>query len=339
MKSILKISFLFVILYSPILSFSQVKDSLPKFIKSAKFDGVIKTKLETSTEAGVMRFNVRNSRLGVRGDVSEYLSYRVQVELSNEGQFSPLDLCGILKPTKNLTLMFGQTSVPFENNYIITPAEMMFANRAFVGKYFTPGSRDIGVVAQYKFTVADVPLEAQAGMFNGGKINNPQWTDEPSYAFRLTAGSMTGFKTSAKIYQYNNDKDNRFHWGADVHYARKRLRLEAEVMSRHSELNDSTLLGTYVQGAYTFDLRSAKLFRNLTPAVRWDAMGYDNKLDVNRISAGLDFGLTFLPWDSVLRVNYEHYFCHKNPVDFPDFDNRDAHVADNKITVELVVKF
>ncbi|MDR2907320.1 MAG: hypothetical protein LBU91_04965, partial [Bacteroidales bacterium] len=183
MKYLIKILFIAL----PFLSFSQTEDNtnVPQIIKSAKFDGVIKTKVETSTESGVMRFNVRNSRMGVRGDIGQYLGYRVQVELSNEGKFDPLDLHGILKPTKNLTILFGQASVPFENSYIITPTEMMFANRAFIGKYFTPGSRDIGVVAQYKFQLADLPMEGQAGIFNGGKINNPQWTNQPSYALRL----------------------------------------------------------------------------------------------------------------------------------------------------------
>jgi hypothetical protein len=153
---------------------------------------------------------------------------------------------------------------------------------------------------------------------------------------------MEGFRASAKIYQYNNETDRRFHWGADVHYATKRLRLEAEVMNRHKELDNTDLFGTYVQGAYTFDFKPTKMFHNVTPVVRWDAMGYDaweTGFEVNRITCGVDFGLTFLPWDSVLRVDYEHYFCDKNPVTFLDFDNRDAHVADNKVTVELVVKF
>ena len=32
------------------------------------------------------------------------------------------------------------------------------------------------------------------------------------------------------------------------------------------------------------------------------------------------------------------YFVRKG-LDFPDFDNRDPHVADNKLTVKLAVRF
>ncbi len=345
MKIIFKATFLLVIICLPVLAFSQVKDSaattLPEIIKSSKFDGVIKTKLEVSTEEGVMRFNVRNSRLGVRGEIGEYLSYRVQVELSNEGVFSPLDLFGTLKLTKNFHFLFGQQHVPFENNYIITPAEMMFANRAFVGKYFTPGTRDIGAVVQYRFRIGSFPMEGQAGMFNGGKINNPQWTDEPSYALRLIAGSMNGFRSTAKIYKYNSEQLDLFFCGADVHYANPHLRVEAEVMNRHSNTTGLDLFGTYIQGAYTFGLPKAKIFHCLTPAARWDAMGYDvgsRGFDVNRITVGINLGLTLIPYDSVLRLDFEQYFVRKGLV-FPDFDNRDLHVADNKVTLELVVKF
>ena len=314
----------------------------PAVVKSPRFDGVIKTKFETSTESGVMRFNVRNSRIGARGEIGQYLAYRVQVELSNEGTFSPLDLHGILKPTKNISILFGQQNIPFDNHYVITPAEMMFANRAFVGKYFTPGTRDIGAVAQYRFRIGGFPIEGQAGIFNGGRINNPVWSKYPSFACRLIAGRMDGFRSTAKIYRFNNeDRLDLFFWGADVHYAKNGLRVQAELMQRHSYITDLDLTGTYIQSAYTIGLPNAKMFHSLTPAARWDAMGYDawkSKFDVKRLTVGINLGLSFL-YDSVIRLDYEHYFVQKG-IEFPDFVvDRDLHVTDNKITVELVVRF
>jgi hypothetical protein len=314
---------------------------MPALREWMKFDGAIKTKLEISADSGAMRFNVRNSRMGLRGDFGEYVSYRIQVELSSEGSFAPLDLFGTLKPAKGLSINFGQTSVPFENAYIITPAEMMFSNRAFVGKFFTPGSRDIGAVVQYKFALWKTPFEFQAGTFNGGKINNPQWTNRPSYAFRMIAGKMDGFRTSAKIYRYTGESLELFLWGADVHYAGKRLRLEAEIMNRkHENSRQEDLFGAYIQGSYLFNLKKTAMIHSIFPSLRWDAMGYGfnkNGPDVNRITAGLNLGLTLKPFESVLRLDYEQYFVRNN--DFPEFDNRDPHVSDNKFTVELLLKF
>lgn len=308
--------------------------------KRVQFDGVIKTKLETSTDEGFVRFDVRNSRLGLRGEIGEYVGYRIQVDLSNEGVFQPLDLFGTLKPAKGVSINFGQTSIPFDNPYIITPAEMMFANRAFVGKYFTQGSRDIGIVLKYSLPTKSFPVEAELGMFNGGKINNPQWTDTPSYAARLIVGKMDGFRTTAKIYQYNGNMVEMLLWGADVHYANDRLRVEAEVMSRTAHTTSRDLFGTYIQGAYTFDLRKGQMFHNMSPALRWDAIGYDvasTGLDVNRLTVGINFGLDMKPFDSLLRINYEQYFM--GDEGFAEFENRDPHVSDNKVTLELLLRF
>ena len=331
--------------------FSQAADSapaatLPEFVKTNRFDGVIKAKFETSAETGVMRFNVRNSRVGARGDLNPYISYRVQVELSNEGAFAPLDLFGTIKPFQNFSVLVGQQNIPFDNSYIITPAEMMFANRAFAGKFFTPGSRDIGAVAQYRFNIGGFPMEGQAGVFNGGRINEPRWTDNPSYALRLIAGRMNGFRATAKIYKYNNEqresnfaltqRTDLFFWGADVHYDNSRFCVQAEVTQRRANDTGLDLFGTYVQGSYTIDLPNSNMFSNWAPAARWDAMGYDG-FDVHRITAGINFRLSNIP-NSVLRMDYEHYFA-KNASDFPDFASRDLHVAHNKVTVELVVRF
>ena len=225
MKTVSNTIFLLAMIFMTVPVFSQTnKDSVIKtIVKTSRFDGVIKTKLEMCAEDGAMRFNVRNARVGVRGDIGEHLSYRMQVEFSNEGVFTPLDLFGTLKPTKNISFLFGQQFTSFENSYIISPGENMFANRAFVGKYFTPGTRDIGAVAQYRFHIGGFSMEGQAGMFNGGRINNPQWTSRPSFTCRLIAGSMAGFRTSAKVYKYYRDPTDTsdaldlFLWGADVH--------------------------------------------------------------------------------------------------------------------------
>jgi len=315
--------------------------ALPEIIKTAKFDGVLKTKVEMSTDSGVMRFNVRNARLGLRGDIGEYLNYRFQFEFSNEGRLMPLDLFGTLTPTKDLSFILGQQIIPFENGYIITPSDAMFANRAFLGKYFTPFGRDIGAVVHYRFRINSFPMESQAGIFNGSGFNNPQWTDKPAFALRLLAGSMNGFRASTKAFKYKNVQNDCLLLGADVRYVNSRIRVETEVMNRHSYITDSDLFGTYIQGAYSFPLSITKMFNLLTPAARWDAMGYDvwnNGFDVNRLTAGVHFGLTFIPFDSLLRIDYEHYLVKKD-IHFPDFDRFGPHVSDNKVTVELLIKF
>ncbi len=304
------------------------------------FDGCLKAKMEVSTSDGEMRFSVRNSRVGMKGLYQNFLGYRLLLELNNEGQFTVLDVYGSFR-SGGLTAILGQTAVPFENGYIISPADMMFANRAFIGKYFTPGSRDLGFVLQYKFTLGNIPLEAQGGVFNGGKINAPTWTDDPSWAGRLLVGSLDKFRASAKIYRYNADTTHLFYWGADISYRNNNLLLQAEITDRHNLNSDLTFTGMYLQGAYAIPVSFGNI-KYIQPALRWDAMGFNflNKgFDTNRATFGINFGFNNKLFSSVIRLNYEQYFVRPEVYDnFPEVAKVGGlHALDNKFTVELLI--
>ncbi|MEN6588797.1 MAG: hypothetical protein ABFC30_03930, partial [Proteiniphilum sp.] len=151
---------------------AQYTDSV--LYPNIKIDGTLKNKFERASDTGMSRFSVRNSRIGVRVNINSYASYRVQVELSNEGKFSVLDLSGTLKPMDRLSLTLGQTSIPLFNSYIVSPSEMLFANRAFLGIYFL-STRDLGVNGKYGFDIGVVPVKIEAGLYNGNTINDPVW--------------------------------------------------------------------------------------------------------------------------------------------------------------------
>lgn len=322
---------------------NTTKDIPAKKDTLISFDGSLKAKFEVSTSQGDMRFSVRNSRVGVKGNYHDFLGYRLQVELNNEGQFSVLDIYGSIR-YENLTMILGQTLIPFENSYVVTPSEMMFANRAFIGKYFTPGSRDLGVVAQYKFKLGQLPFEAQGGIFNGGKMNAPTWTDSPSLAAKLTAGNINALKASAKVYRYDADTSTQlFYWGADFSYRKNNLLIQGEVMDRYNLNSKNYCTGFYLQGAYAIPATFWQ-FKYIQPALRWDAMGYDflnSGLDVNRATIGLNFGLCHKYFSTLLRLNFEQYFIRNGlAANFPEVDKIGGfHALDNKLTLELLIIF
>ena len=326
-----------LVMLLPLFMAAQPRDTVPW-----NLDGTLKTKFEWGLNSGDVRFNLRNSRIGLSGNLNQYAAYRVQVELSNEGKFDILDGFITLNLLENGGIRMGQSSVPFENSYIITPSQSMFANRAFVGKFFTAGSRDIGAVAFYR--VGGVfPLLLEGGVFNGGKINNPKWTKKPSLALRLTMGSLEHFRTSVKAYRYPNEENDWLFWGADISYRKKDYLLQAEVMNRYdykaSRFVDKNYTGAYLQSAYIFHCPVLKLFHSITPAARWDAMTYGftrNGIDVHRITAGLAFGLTDKPFGSCLRIDFEHYFVRSESRELAGSDD---HVSDNKLTLELLLVF
>ncbi len=303
------------------------------------FDGTLKTKYEYALNTKMSRFSVRNSRLGLRGKLSKPVSYRLQVELSNSGQFDVLDLSATVNILDGFDITFGQTGVPVYNSYIVSPGDIMFANRAFLGKYYT-STRDIGVLASYSFITNEVPVKTEFGVFNGFTINDPVWTNKLSYAARVELGSMNGFRTTAKVYNYPlTNEEDYFIWGADFRYGKEKYRLEAEIMNRHNRFNGVDRLSFYIQAGYCFLLNdNSILFKNIAPAIRWDAIGEDikeNDFDAARLTIGLNFGLTDEPFGSALRVDYEHYFVEK-PI--PEF-NRYEEMDSNKITIELLLRF
>jgi hypothetical protein len=314
---------------------AQETDSIvyPNF----KVDGTLKNKFEYAPKSGMSRFSVRNSRIGVAGSINSYSDYRVQVELSNEGKFSVLDLSGTLKPVEGLSLTLGQTSIPLFNSYIVTPGTMMFANRAFIGKYFL-NTRDLGFLAKYEFLLGAMPAKCEFGVFNGNTINNPVWKKDLSYGGRIELGGMQGLRMTTKIYDYPYNASARFlFYGADLRYEKENWQVETEIMKRDSKTElYFDLLSYYLQSAYVIPVRS-KMFEFVKPALRWDAIDRSDEdgFDVNRLTAGIGFGFKKERFSSILRIDYEWYMVNQKIDIFDPSEEMDS----NKLTMELVFTF
>lgn len=331
----LHFSFILLITFISSATFASENDSTATH--SIKIDGTLKNKFEYASDTKMSRFSVRNSRVGISGDIDNIYAYRVQVELSDEGQFKVLDLSGTLKPVKGLSFTLGQTSIPLFNSYIVSPGQMMFANRTFLGKYFL-STRDLGILSRYDFRLGTLPTRLEFGLYNGNAINNPVWKQDMSYGGRITLGSMKGARVSTKVYNYpNNDTTHFLFYGIDARYEADNWKLEAEVMKKDSKTEyHSDLLAYYIQGAYILPVKT-KFFDYMQPAIRWDAiddtMGEDD-FDVKRITAGLGFGFKGERFASILRVDYEWYFVNNT---LPIFVNDE--MDSDKITVELLFTF
>lgn len=334
MRSEVKILLLALLFVSSGTAYSQENS----FLRKIKFDGSLKTKYEYALETSMSRFSVRNSRLGLSGELSSYVSYRLQIELSNEGKFEVLDLSATIKPLENLSFTMGQTSIPIYNSYQITPSQMMFANRTFLAKYFVPGTRDLGVLAAYNFAVSGVPVEFNAGVFNASKSNNPVWTDNLSWSARAIIGNMDGFRASAKIYRYPGIDADFFLWGADFRYGKDRFKIEAEVLDREDLSSGDNLFSSCLQGGYSFPIKNGGMFKDITPALRWDMMGHKiaiNGIGVNRLTFGLSFGFTSKPFSSLLRIDFEKYYKKDILPEFTRYEEMDS----DKISIELQIIF
>lgn len=306
---------------------------------SFRFDGTLKNKFEVAPQTGKYRFDVRNSRLGLKGKIAPKVDYRAQLELSNEGKFQVLDLSGIIKPVTGLSFTFGQTGIPIFNSYTTNPGTMMFANRTFLAKYYA-GTRDIGLLSTYEFMAGKLPLTIDLGVFNGNVTNDPQWTNNFSYSARLALGAMKGLRSTFKVYDYPlNEKAHYLMYGADLRYEASNWKIESEIMQRDDKIEHKDLFSGYLQGAYCFKLKNENaLFQSIMPAVRYDLIDQyknDDQIDVSRLTLGLGFGIGKKAFNSLLRLDYEWYFV-KNPLSFlQKYEEMDK----DKFTVELVYIF
>ncbi len=312
-----------------------------------KIIGLLKAKWEYCLEDNTNRFDVRNSRLGFAGNINPYVSYKLQVEYSNHGDLYLLDAYASFDYRKNLSFSFGQLTIPFSEDYIVSPSQNMFANRTFIAKFINPSTRDIGALAEYR--PENLPITVQAGIYNGTGINNPKWQDSPFFLGRLIYGTMKGFRTSAKYYGGEDISGKRIaQYGVDFRYAQNRYKVEAEFVVKDSLDSHRRLSGTYIQGAYRFPIKNNKTFKYVEPTLRDDAMGYDlfdNGFDISRITIGLNFGLDTKAMAAEIRLNYEHFFLHENVEALkadayysPFFDASDKRLF-NKLTIEFLVKF
>lgn len=78
-----------------------------------KVHGTIRGKYEYQTEEGDGRFQVRNARVSLEGNVTKIVSYKAEIDLSDEGQIKMLDAYTRLKPVRGLDFTIGQMRVPF----------------------------------------------------------------------------------------------------------------------------------------------------------------------------------------------------------------------------------
>ena len=332
MKRFLLISSLFFI--NIITIFAADLDSLQKF--SPKIEGTIRAKYEYNTSLGASRFQVRNARFSVNGNFSPLVSYKAEIDLSDEGETKMLDAYLRMKPISWFTFTLGQQKIPFSTDNLRAPHLLYFANRSFIGKQLT-GLRDVG--ATFMFSNKNtVPLDFSVGVYNGdGLYKQQNWKkDNMSYAARLEIFPIKNIEISLNLHSSKpeNIRMNLFDAGLYFNYADFHLETEYFYKTYQNNAFHPTK-GFFVFGAYDI-WTNKKYLQKITPLARFDTMTDNNKgyADKNgnyavsdvarsRFTGGVTLSLN-KPFLNDIRLNYEKYF---------KFDNED------KLVVEFVVRF
>ena len=305
--------------------------------------GTVRGKYEYQFDTGKGRFQVRNARFSLSGNVTSVAGYKMEIDLSDEGKIKMLDAYVRLNMLqKKLRFTIGQMRVPFTIDAHRSPHEQYFANRSFIAKQ-AGNVRDVGATLSYSFGNT-VPVTIDAGIFNGSGLTEQKdfWTGNYNYSGKIQMLFNRCVNLTLSLQKTHPDITDIFMYDAGIYYEKHGWHLEAEYLRKNYA--DVDFAGVNVIDAFAcYDLKTKRTFKKISFLARYDYMSDHsdgiaddtgmlriNDPERHRLTTGLTFSLG-LPFQADIRLNYEKYFYRKNTI--PAISEQD------KIVLELVARF
>lgn len=310
-----------------------------------KIHGVIRTRWEGEFahdgEDFHQRFQVRNARLLVEGNVLNNVGYYVRIDACDRGKMKILDAWVRWTIDGHWRVQAGQFRIPFGTDCFRGPGSYYFANRSFVGKYLL-NIRQVG--AKVGYYGSKIPLTVEVGMFNATPMTDHEpWQDAMDYAAKASykLWNVTLATSFASVEPYGvrmNVVSGSTTWQWN------RWIVEGEYVNKHytNHAHDA-VDGWNVFGSYALPLHKS-VFNQLSFQARYDGMlahstgkpDSDELLPTddprrNRITVGSQLAYAKKPLKALIRLNYEHYF-YGTGTPAPQGES-------NKVVAELVVTF
>lgn len=306
-----------------------------------KIHGVVRTRWEGEFIHGDFgqRFQVRNARVSVGGNILKSLSYFVQIDACDRGKFTFLDAYARWGFSKNWRVQAGQFRVPYGVDCFRAPGGYYFANRSFLGKHML-NMREIG--AKIGYYGSKIPLTVEAGIFNSApKSNHEVWQKTMNYAAKATyrisnITIATGFISAEPDKVRMNLVDGALTWDND------RWIVEGEYQYKHYDADKhKPAHGWNLFASYAIPLEKT-VFNTLSIQGRFDGMTAHSSGQCNsngslstdqfgrqRITVGSTLAYNHKSVKAAIRLNYEKYF----------HDKQTPQGEADKIVAELVVRF
>ena len=328
----------------------MAEDDEDKVDRTPEVHGTIRGKYEYQPEEGQGRFQVRNARVSLDGDLNKVVSYKVEIDLSDEGKIKMLDTYTRIKPLRGLDFTIGQMRAPFTIDAHRSPHLQYFANRSFIAKQ-VGNVRDVGATIGYSFNVG-FPIILQAGMFNGSGLTNQKdfWTNNVNFSAKAQLFFPRGFNLTLSTQKIRPDNVSVMMYDAGAYYHAHGWHAEVEYLYKHyghGAFKPVHALDAFV--SYDIPLRKC-FFTKISPLIRYDYMsdhsdglrynaegGEDvegsliiNDYQRSRITGGVTLSLD-LPFVSDIRLNYEKYFYRDGAIAKPS--------EKDKIVVEFMTRF
>ena len=315
----------------------EKKDYLPKI------NGTLRAKYEYQTEMGAGRFEMRNARVSITGNVLPIVAYKAEVDLCDEGQIKMLEAYARIFPLKGLTVTAGQMRVPFTIDAHRSPHQQYFANRSFIAKQ-VGNVRDVGLTLGYELPIA-LPLTLEAGLYNGtGLTNQKVWHKEVNYSAKAVLYPVKGWNVTLSVQGIQPEEVWMRSYDIGTYVEFGRFHLEGEYL--YKQYSDHAFKDVHAVDAFVnYDLPLRKAFSKISFLARYDMMTdqsdaktYDEetgRLSItdykrHRLTGGITLSLS-KAFRTDLRLNYEKYF-------YPEGSIAKESEQD-KIVLELMVRF
>ncbi|MCI5983320.1 MAG: porin [Bacteroidales bacterium] len=312
--------------------------------------GTVRGKFEWQPDADAARFEVRNARFSLSGNITPMVTYKAEIDLCDEGSMKMLDAYGrVTGKRSGVSVTIGQMRVPFTIDAHRSPHEQFFANRSFLAKQ-VGNVRDVGAAIKWDKPFG-APLTLEGGIFNGSGLTNQKnfWTDDFNCSAKAKVKMGKSLTATASYQKTHPGPEDIRMFGAGVTFDNSRWQAEAEYLRKNYD-HDS------YDGVNTFDIFACynqpvrRMFQKISYLVRWDFMsnhsngtasvdtdgdGVNDALTTNdpqrnRITGGATFSFG-APFRADIRLNYEHYFYKANVTP--------AVSEQSKLVVELMVRF
>ena len=313
----------------------KIKEYLPEL------HGTIRGKYEYQPQINAGRFQVRNARFSLSGNVTRYTEYKAEIDLSEEGKIKMKDAFARLKPVDWGSITMGQMRVPFTIDAHRSPHSQYFANRSFIAKQ-VGDVRDVGATLAY--TPKNLPLVVEAGIFNGSGLAEQQsWHKEVNYSAKVQVFPLKVWNITLSVQKIKpaGTTTHMFDVGTYVEWGR--WHVEAEYLYKHyahDAFSDVNAFNAFVN----YDIPTRGFFHKVSLLARYDMMDdhWDGlTLDDNgravttdyarqRITGGVTLSID-KPFLSDIRLNYEKYFYRDGGVPLES--------EQDKLCLELMVRF
>lgn len=308
--------------------------------------GTVRAKYEYQTEEGEGRFEVRNARISITGKVIDAVSYKAEIDLSDEGNIKMLDAYTRITPVKKLNFTIGQFRVPFTIDAHRSPHQQYFANRSFIAKQ-VGNVRDVGASLGYSFK-GKLPVILEAGLFNGSGLTNQKnyWTKKVNFSAKAQFFLPQGFNVTLSSQKISPSDNSVMMYDAGTYWHSKGWHIEAEYLYKHYSngmFDDVHSFDGFIN--YDIPTKSKNSFiKKVSPLARYDFMndhsdgatvGDDGKFVTtdykrHRLTAGVTLSLA-TPFVSDIRINFEKYFYRDGAIVKPS--------EKDKIVVEFMTRF